>query len=111
MADEFFMELDTPEEGTQEMKVRPLGNGLFLSLTEAEPLSRFQVLCGDKFEADKREDGTYLLRRIIEPFDVVHFEVRSGSEKSGIRISDISASMGDGSRRPTGAESNEKTSP
>ena len=37
--------------------------------------------------------------------------LRSGSEKSGIRISDISASMGDGSRRPTGAESNEKTSP
>ena len=36
---------------------------------------------------------------------------RSGSEKSGIRISDISASMCDGSRRPTGAESNEKTSP
>ena len=38
-------------------------------------------------------------------------KVRSGSEKSGIRISDISASMCDGSRRPTGAESNEKTSP
>ena len=37
--------------------------------------------------------------------------IRSGSEKSGIRISDISASMCDGSRRPTGAESNEKTSP
>ena len=36
---------------------------------------------------------------------------RSGAGKSGIRISDISASMCDGSRRPTGAESNEKTSP
>ena len=36
---------------------------------------------------------------------------RSGPEKSGAWISDISASMGDGSRRPTGAESNEKTSP
>ena len=78
MSDEFSMELDTPEEGLQEMWVRPLGKGLYLSLTEAEPLSRFQVLCGDKFEADKREDGTYLLRRIIEPFDVVHFEVNLG---------------------------------
>ena len=38
-------------------------------------------------------------------------ELRSGPEKSGAWISDISASMGDGSRRPTGAESNEKTPP
>ena len=36
---------------------------------------------------------------------------RSGPEKSGGRISDISASMSDGSRRSTGAENNEKTSP
>ena len=36
---------------------------------------------------------------------------RSGPEKSSSRISGISASMSDGSRRSTGAENNEKTSP
>ena len=38
-------------------------------------------------------------------------KARSGPEKSGAWISDISASMSDGSRRSTGAESNEKTPP
>jgi len=37
--------------------------------------------------------------------------LRSDPKKSGAWISDISASMGDGSCRPTGAESNEKTPP
>ena len=36
-------------------------------------------------------------------------KIRDGPGKSDIGISDISASMGDGSRRLTGAESNEKT--
>ena len=78
MTDEFSMELDTPEEGLQGMWVRPLGEGLFLSLAETDPFSRFYVLCGDKFEADELDDGTYKLRRIIEPFDVVHFEANLG---------------------------------
>ena len=39
------------------------------------------------------------------------WKLRDGPGKADIEISDISASMGDGSRRPTGAESNEKTSP
>ena len=38
-------------------------------------------------------------------------QLRSGPEKSSSRISGISASMSDGSRRSTGAENNEKTSP
>lgn len=78
MAGEFLMNLDTPEEGMQEMNVRPLGNGLFLSLTEADPFSRYRILCGDKFEAEERRDGTFRFTRIVEPFDVIHFEVNLG---------------------------------
>ena len=78
MANEFLMELDTPEEGLMEMFVRPLSNGQFLSLTETDPFARFHVLCGDKFEADEVGDGVYKLRQIIEPFDVVHFEANLG---------------------------------
>ena len=59
MANEFLMELDTPEEGLMEMFVRPLSNGQFLSLTETDPFARFHVLCGDKFEADEVGDGVY----------------------------------------------------
>jgi hypothetical protein len=50
-------------------------------------------------------DGTVYA---VDPADC---KMRSGPEKSGAWISDISASMSDGSRRPTGAESNEKTAP
>lgn len=72
MADEFSMELDTPEEELQEMFVRPLSGGLFLSLTETNPFSRYRVFCGDKFKADEVGNGAYTLRRIIiKPFDVV----------------------------------------
>ena len=78
MAGEFLMNLDTPEEGLQDMNGRPLGNGSFLSLAEADPFSHYRVLCGDKFEADKRSDGTFRLTRIVEPFDVIHFEVNLG---------------------------------
>lgn len=78
MAGEFQMELDTPEEGMQEMTVRPLGNGMFLSLTETDPLARYRILCGDKFEADEQEGGIYRLRGLIEPFDAIHFEANLG---------------------------------
>ena len=66
-----------------------------------------------RYEADSENISLKFIatRNIASAEELTINYDRSGSEKSGIRISDISASMGDGSRRPTGAESNEKTSP
>ena len=48
-------------------------------------------------------------KRVERLYALSGLQVRGGPGKLVSRISDISASMGDESRRPTGAESNEKT--
>lgn len=78
MTSEFVIILHTPAEGPQEMQVRDLGEGLFLSLEETDPFFGYRVLCGDRFEADALGDGHYQLRKIVQPYDVLHFEANLG---------------------------------
>ena len=100
--------------GDAEAEIQRRYAGQRILVVDDEPINaevaRLQLEAVDLL-VDTAEDGAEALALVQTKGYAVILMDRSGSEKSGIRISDISASMGDGSRRPTGAESNEKTSP
>lgn len=72
------IDLDTPNEGVQQFSVRPLGGNRYLCLESSDLLAQYRLFCGDTIEADADDGGSFRLRRVEMPSNMLHFRVEIG---------------------------------